>query len=161
MMFPCEVQEQRSRHTLSVRLSTPVEELPAQSGRVYGAISQYLAELGEAHAGPAFTIYYNMDMQNMDVELGFPVERALPPQGELQPGELPGGTFVVCHYTGPYPDCGPAYEALTQFAKEQGYEPSGIAIEWYLNSPREVASPQELKTDIAFPVKRVADQVIA
>jgi effector-binding domain-containing protein len=53
--------------------------------------------------------------------------------------------------TGRYGDITPAYDALTQFVKEQGYEPTGISYEFYLNDPAE--TPQEqLQTQIVFPL---------
>ena len=41
-------------------------------------IAQYLAEQSEQPAGAPFVAYYNMDMQNLDVEIGFPVTACLP-----------------------------------------------------------------------------------
>jgi effector-binding domain-containing protein len=155
-MFPCEIQEQATLPTLAIRFKAPVQELPKHFERVYGAIIRYLGELNEEHTGAAFAAYYNMDMQNLDIEAGFPVSKPVPAKGEVQASEIPGGTFAVCHYTGPYNEVGPAYEALTQFAKDKGYEPSGVAHEWYLNGPD--VPPQDLKTDIAFPVTRIEDK---
>jgi effector-binding domain-containing protein len=120
---------------------------------------QYLEELGESHTGNAFAAYHNMDMQNMDVEAGFPVSRALPGRGDIQPGKIPGGWFAVCHYTGPYDQLGPAYEFLTQYSADRGYHPGSVAYEWYLTGPD--VPPQEMKTDIVFPVTPVALKTMA
>ncbi|MBZ0286132.1 MAG: GyrI-like domain-containing protein, partial [Anaerolineae bacterium] len=62
---------------------------------------------------------------------------------------------AICHYTGPYDQCPPAYQELAQFVKDQGYEAGTVAYEWYLNGPE--TPPQDLKTDIVFPVKRVSE----
>jgi effector-binding domain-containing protein len=156
-MFPCKLQEEPTRPTLSIRFRAPVHELPKHFTRVYTAIMQYLGELGEEHAGPAFAIYNNMDMENLDIEAGFPVTKPLPAKGEIQSGEIAAGTFAICHYTGPYDQVGSAYEQLARFAVRQGYAPSGAAYEWYLNSPEDIP-PQELMTDLAFPVERVEDK---
>jgi len=125
-------------------------------GRAFGAVAQYLAGLCEPMAGPPFAMYYNMDMQNLDVEMGFPVARSLPGKGEVQASELPAGKVATCLYTGPYSEMPAAYEALTQWMKERGYEPTGIAYEMYLDDPAQT-SPQALRTEIAFPL--VAAQV--
>ena len=46
----------------------------------------------------------------------------------------------------------PAYEALSAWIEENGYEPTGVAYEFYLNDPGEVP-PEELMTQISFPLK--------
>ena len=155
-MFPCEIQEQSTRPTLSIRFRSPVQELPQHFTRIYTAVAEYICEVGGEHAGPAFAIYYNMDMGDLDIEAGFPVTKPLSAKGEIQAGEIPGGTFAVCHYTGPYAGVAPAYEALTRFAQDEGYAPAGlVAYEWYFDGPD--VPEQDLRTDVAFPVKRVQE----
>ncbi len=74
----CELRERLAQPTLSVRTVAAVQELPQIMGRVFGEIMQYLGELGEYPAGPPFAAYYSLDMQNLEVEVGFPVTRPLP-----------------------------------------------------------------------------------
>jgi effector-binding domain-containing protein len=66
--------------------------------------------------------------------------------------EIPGGKLAQCLYIGPYNKIEPAYNALTEWVKENGYEATGVAYEFYLNDPGEVA-PEELLTQIVFPLK--------
>lgn len=89
MAYSCEIKEQAAQPVLSMRVRTPVQGLPQQLGRMFGAVAQYLGELGEQPAGPAFVAHHNMDMQNLDIEQGFPVSKPLPAKGEIQPGEIP------------------------------------------------------------------------
>jgi effector-binding domain-containing protein len=152
MSYVCEIEELPLQPTLSARLRTPVEELPQHLGRIYGALFQYLAELGEPPAGEPFAAYYNLDMKAMDVEIGVAVLRELPAKGELQPGTIPAGRFASTEFTGPYDSLGPAYEALTAFAEAQGVEPSGVAYEFYLNDPSHEPH-EEPRTRIMFPVR--------
>ena len=79
MSYHCEVKEQPVQKTLSIRTRAAVQDLPQVFGEGYGAIAQYLGELGEQPIGPPFAAYYNMDMDNLDVEFGFPVARPLQP----------------------------------------------------------------------------------
>lgn len=156
-MIDCELKEQPRVHTLSVRFRAPVQDLPQHFGRIYGRVLEYLILLGEAHAGAAFAAYHNMDMQDLDVEAGFPVSRPLAAMGDIHPGEIPGGLFAIGHYTGPYDRLGPAYTALTEFIQQQGYAICGPAFEWYLNGPE--TPPEDLKTDIVFPVMPAEEPV--
>jgi effector-binding domain-containing protein len=152
MDFHCEIKEQAAQPTLSIRKRTPIDGLPQLLGESYGKIAGYLAELGTQPDGAPFAAYYNMDMQDLDVEIGFPVTEPVPSKGDIQASQIPGGKLAIALHTGPYGEIGPAYDALTQFAKEQGCEPTGVSYEFYLNDPQET-SPQDLKTQIIFPLK--------
>jgi effector-binding domain-containing protein len=153
-MFPCELRSQAPQPTLSIRFTTPAEDLRCQFGRAYTAVIEYLKDQPAQPAGPAFAIYYNMDMTALDVEAGFPVSTPVPGKGEIQAGEIPGEMFAICHYTGPYNGLWQAYDDLAKFVIDRGYAPSGVAYEWYLNGPDEVLEA-ELRTDIAFPIIRI------
>lgn len=152
MSYECEVKEQAAQPTLSVRTRTPVQGLPQVLGRIYGTVAQYLGEQGEQPAGPPFAAYYNMDMQDLDVEIGFPVSRELPGTSEIESAQIPGGRVATCVYTGPYSEIEPAYTALSQWMKDHGHEATGVVYEMYLNDPAQVP-PQELKTQIVFPLR--------
>lgn len=152
MSHQCEVVEQPTQPTLSIRTRTPIQNMQQELGQAYGAIAQYLGELGEQPAGPPFAAYYNMDMQDLDVEIGFPVSKALPGKDDIQAGEIPGGKVATCLHTGPYQEITQAYSALSQWIEENGHEIRGVAYDWYLSDPSQTP-PQELKTRIAFPLK--------
>lgn len=152
MAYHCEVKTQPTQPTLSIRTRTPVQHLPQVFGEGYGQIAQYLGQLGEAPIGPPFAAYYNMDMTDLDVELGFPVARQLPGKDEIKAGEIPGGRVATCLHTGPYRDIEPAYTALMTWLADNKYKATGVAYELYLNDPGETP-PAELQTQIIFPLK--------
>ena len=153
MEYNCEVKEQPAQHTLSIRTRTAVENLPQAIGKAFGDVAQYvMGELGEQFAGPPFTAYYNMDMQDLDVEMGFAVLKKLSGKGDIQSSEIPAGKMATLLYTGPYSDMEPAYNALFQWIQDNGYEATGVAYEVYLNDPSEVP-PEKLQTQIMFPFK--------
>lgn len=153
MEFTYEIQTRPYQAAIALRFRAPVQDLPQQFQWAYRLIGQYVAEMGVVHEGPVFAAYYNMDMQDMDVEAGFPLLVALPARGDLQPREIAGGSFAVCHYTGPYDAMPPVYEALKKFVKEEGYslDSSQPSYEWYFNGPNEVM-PKDLRTDIVLPL---------
>lgn len=153
MTYKCEIVDQPAQATLSIRTTTSIKELPQALGRAYGAIGQYMAQLGEQPTGAPYAAYFTFEMENMDLEIGFPVGSSLPGKGEIQSGEIPAGKIAQCLYTGPYNKIEPAYNALTAYVEEQGYEATGVAYEFYLNDPGEVA-PEELLTQIVFRLKQ-------
>ena len=151
MTYNCELKEQPAQPALSVRTHAAVQDLPSLFGKTYGAIMQYLGESGEQPTGMPFAAYYNMDMQNLDIEIGFPVARPLAGKGEIQASEFPGGKLASVMHVGPYDQCAPAYDALTQWIKAHGYESTGVAYELYYSEPD--TPPQEIRTEIVFPLK--------
>lgn len=152
MSYDCELREQHAQPTLIIRTRAAVQELPQVLGQAFRKIALYLGELGEHPAGPPFVAYYNADMDDLDLEIGFQVARELPGRGDIEPSEIPGGEAATCLHVGPYSDIGPAYEALGQFIADEGHEATGVAYEMYLNDPQETA-PEDLQTQILFPLK--------
>ncbi len=152
MTYRCEIREQAAQPTLAIRTRTSVQDLPQLIGRCYGAIGAYLGLLGQCPAGAPYTAYYNMDMQDLDVELGFPVPMELPGKDEIKAGHIPGGKSAVVMYTGPYEKISAAYEALGKWVAEKGYEATGVSYEYYLSDPGET-TPEDLQTLVMFPLK--------
>jgi effector-binding domain-containing protein len=151
MDYLCEIKDQPSQPTLSVRARAAVQDLPVVFGKAFGSIGQLLSEIGEEPAGMPFAAYFNMDMQNLDLEIGFPVKKKLPGKGEIQASEIPAGKYASTMYVGPYDKIQPAYEALLAYAKEKGFEYANIAYEFYYDGPE--VPPEKTRTMIVFPVK--------
>ncbi len=133
MTYQCTFQDFPARLTLSIRTRTNIEGLPEVISKSFASIAQAIGRNGEFPAGPPFAAYYNMDMQDLDIELGFPVSRSMPGAGEIQESEIPAGKFAVCIHVGPYNEIESAYHALSAWVKEQGYKMSGVAYEFYLS----------------------------
>lgn len=144
-----ELTEQKEQPVLSVRTRTPVGNLTAALGKAYGAIFAYLGQMGETPAGAPFVAYYNVDMQDLDVEIGVPVSKPIAGRGEVNQSLIPAGKQASCVYKGPYAEIGPAYDALTKWIADSKLIPSGVCYEFYLNSPGEVPD-SELLTKIVF-----------
>jgi len=152
MEFTFEVSEQKTQPVLSIRTRTKVEVISDLIGASYMKIIDYMDELGIEPEGAPFTAYYNMDMQDLDVEMGFPVAGPMPDKGEIQSREIPAGKVVSIMYKGPYSGMEKPYNAMSKWIVENGYEPVGTAYEYYFNSPNEVPE-SELVTEIVMPLK--------
>ena len=147
----CEIRDRQPQSALAIRTRSAVEGLPAVMGEAFGAIAQYLGQIGEAPAGPPFARYHNMDMADLDIEIGFPTSRALPESDRIQTVLIPGGPAGEYLHIGPYGEIGPAYDALSKFVAEQGRTPGGAPFEFYLNDP-EATPPEQLQILIVFPL---------
>ncbi len=149
--YVCEIEDRSERPIVSVRTRAAVQDLPQLFGRIYGALMQYISEIGAQPAGEPFAAYYNMDMQNLDVEIGFPVSKPLPDRDDIKGGALPAGKYATMMHVGPYDTLGPAYEVLTQYVNANGYEPTGVAYEFYFSGPE--TPPDKIQTQIVFLLK--------
>ena len=152
MSYECEVKEQPAQTVLSMRTRTSVGDLPQVLGQTYGAIAQYLEELGEHPVGPPFAAYYNVDLQDLDVEIGFPVAQKFPSKGDIGAGEIPAGRVATYMYTGPYSEMEPVYAPLSQWMEDNGYEPTGVVYEMYWDNPNNTP-PEKWRTTIMFLLK--------
>jgi effector-binding domain-containing protein len=152
MNYNCEVLERPAQPVMSIRTHVAVQDLPQVFGQSCGAIAQHLGKLGQQPAGAPFAAYYNMNMQNLDTEIGFPVAKAVSGNGEIQASEIPGGKVLSCVHVGPYDKLGDAYQAMQQWLDANKREATGVSYEIYLNDPT-VTSPEALQTQILFPLK--------
>jgi effector-binding domain-containing protein len=148
--YVCQVQDIPARPTLSVRRVAAVQELPQAMGSAYGAVMAYAGAQGIPVEGPAYVIYYNMDMSALDMEIGFFSPQELPTAGEdVQSGHFPAGRWATVEHVGPYDGLKDAYAALEAWVAAHGFTPTGLACEFYFNGPDE-ASPSEYRTQAMF-----------
>ncbi|MEN6408291.1 MAG: GyrI-like domain-containing protein [Anaerolineaceae bacterium] len=153
MTVQCVLESMEMQPIVSIRVRTPVAGLQQVLGSGYGAIMQQLSAQGIFPSGAPFVVYYNMDMEDLDIELGFPVGGASATvQAPVQVSSLPASHVAACVYKGPYTEMGSAYETLNAFIREHGLEPQGVVYEFYLNDPV-TTPPDQLETRIVFPLK--------
>ena len=77
MSYEIKLLELPDQPMLAMRSILPVAKLPEFFGKAYGGVMTHLEELGEYPAGMPFASYFNLDMNAMDVEAGFPVAKEL------------------------------------------------------------------------------------
>jgi effector-binding domain-containing protein len=152
LTYQCQLFDRQAQPTLVIRTRTSVQMMPQVLGQAWGAIVQYAGRIGIQPSGPPFVAYHNMDMKDLDLEIGFPFVQQLTGKGEILAGEIPAGRAAGCLHVGPYNQVGAAYEALQKWMEACGYTPSGVAYEFYLNDPQSTPAA-ELQTQVVFPLK--------
>lgn len=145
-----EVVYKNEQPTLSVRARTNVESLPALIGESYGKMAVYLKEIDEYLADVPYVAYHNMDMQNLDVEIGFPVAKILPEKGDIKSGAIPAGKAVFCMYRGAYTEMEDTYGEMSKWIEDNGFKPDGTAYEYHYNGPE--FPETETLTKIVMPI---------
>lgn len=141
-----------SRPALSIRTRTRVSDIAALFGKGYASIALLLKARGKAPISPPFALYYNMDMDDLDVEFGFPVDEPLEGSGSVIASATPSGKAVTTLYIGPYEEVEPAYDFLMKWCADNNLILSGVAYEVYLNDPSHTP-PEMLKTQVHLLLK--------
>lgn len=152
MSYLLQIVETEEQPVLSVKTIASVSNMPNVVGRIYGQIVNYIVVKGEEPIGPAFIAYYNMDMENLIVEIGFPISKKIDGKDDVALNYIPAGKKATGFHKGSYGEIGPVYERLTKFISEKGYEPTGVVYEYYYNSPDEIPE-SELLTKVEFLLK--------
>lgn len=152
MSFKYEIKEQKSQQTLSIRTKTSLSQLPDVIQKSYNQIATHLNEYGGMCNGAPFAIYYNMDINDMDVELGFPVDGKQIEKGDIRNSQIPSGKVLQFTHVGPYNELEKTYGAAMNWIKENHITPTGTVCEFYMNDP-ETTSPNDLETEIRFYIK--------
>ena len=130
-------------------------------GETFGKLYGLIGEKGYVPAGPPVGVYFNAPGQVPDEELLW--ELRSPIAGDIAPGgpderglgikKVEAAEVAATMHKGPYDQVGATYGALAGWIAENGYEIVGPSEEVYLSDPGKTA-PEELLTEIRFPVKK-------
>ncbi len=153
MPYTCEISSIDPHPAVTIKSRVNVEQLPDVFASSFESLVEYLEEIGEDIAGPPFAIYYNVEMDDLDVEMGLPVTRAIPGRGNITSREIGIQKAASTIHTGPYEEIESAYIALAEWMNDNGHEPAGASYEFYRNDPGTTV-PEDLQTVIFIPLKQ-------
>jgi len=139
---------------LVIRKKTNVTEIPQVLGSAFSQIGSYIEELGEISTDVPYIGYHdfrNLNENNIDMEIGFPIAKKLPSKGDIQFKIMPEGKSVFCIFRGDYNDLGPVYDEMMEWIKNKGFEIAGDCYETYLNGPP--FPEEEMLTKVTIPLK--------
>ena len=147
-----EIKDMKEKLALMIRKTTSIQDMPSVLGQCFGEIIQYVMESGAEEPVESFVIYHNMDMSNLEIDVGFTVTESLPSRGHIVSSSIPAGQYAVALHVGPYETLNVTYEELTKFVEERKLTVDSWVYEVYLNNPMD--NPDEpAKTMIYFPLK--------
>lgn len=151
MAFECDIVDRQAEPALVVRTRAPVDRLAETLGPAWGKVLARAGSVGAQPSSRPFVAYHNMDMQDLDLEIGFAFDRPVEGDGDVKASEIPAGKAVEAVHVGPYDRVSETYEELGRWLEENGYVPAGPAYEYYLNDPAEV-QPDALLTRVVMPL---------
>ncbi len=143
--------EQAEQHVLSIRTIIHFDNYPKVAGQAYGKIMEYAIPNNLLFSGAPFVCYHNANLENLDVEMGFPVAKPVEGNSEIVGYTIPIQKVVSGIFLGSYGDTDLLMMEIIQWISEQGYEQKGEIYNYYLNDANRPAS--ELLTQIVVPVK--------
>jgi effector-binding domain-containing protein len=146
--YEIEIREVPARRVATIRERVPMTVIGKEMGEGFGEVARAVQAAGATIDGMPFAIFHEMDVDEVDLELGFPVA------GEVGSGRVHGSTqdagrVATTTHVGPYDEVAPAYEALTAWIDAHGERPGGPPREVYLNEPDEGVVPV---TEVQMPL---------
>ena len=117
--------------TAVVKGTTTWAEWPIVWGRILGPVWDFLK--GDAPKGlwtHGHNVFLYLD-QKPTVEVGVQVTGPFEPHGDVVPSATPGGLVATATHVGPIGAIGDTHGAVRDWAKANGYTPTGVLWEVY------------------------------
>ena len=165
MITEPKIERRKKQNYIAVRMAVPMpfgKYLQPAWIEVYN----WAEGKGIKLSGPAIIRYLTTDMsKELDIDVGFTVDKAVKGQGDIIADALPAGRYVTLLYTGSYRGKGlfNATVALLEWAKSnkikwniskrKGVEWWNGRVEYYFSDPAIEKDPSKLKAELAFLVK--------
>ena len=126
-------------------------------GPLWEELMGFLTQHGVRPAGPCFTVYYDTEYREQDVDLEVcqPVDRVLPDHPRIKAREIPGADTMACViHKGSYDGFRDTYAALLSWISANGYQIVGPNREFYLVAMGDTSDPSAWVTEIQLPVAK-------
>ena len=98
--------------TAVIRRVVPMDRLPAFFDGSFGALAAAVTGQDAGVAGAAFALYHGLPTDTVDLEVGFPTQRAVRADGDVVASALPGGRVARAVHAGSFDGLGPAWGLL-------------------------------------------------
>jgi effector-binding domain-containing protein len=146
-----EIKETKDQPTISLRFNTNRNNMFKDIGDAYNKLMKFIGD-SKIKSGPPFAIYHNEDTSNLDVEVGFFIDEAVPVKDNIMISKLPAGKNAYAVHTGSYDKIVNTRSQLKQWVKDNGYTTTGVSYDIYIDNPNEI-DESKLRTEIYFSIK--------
>lgn len=148
-----EIVEVPETTTAAVRGTVAMSDLANFFDSSFGVLSEALSKQGVTPTGAAYALYRGIPDESATLEVGFPVDRVIEPDGSAEAGSLPGGRVVRTVHAGSFDGLGDAWQQLGTWIGEHGLTPSDDYWEVYLTEPSPEMDPADLRTELNWPLR--------
>lgn len=138
--------------TISVRKTINfLEEYAAFFGESLSRIDAFLAECGALTSSPAMACFHNMELERLDVEIGYHLAQEVSSGSDISCQCCPACKVVTAIDMGPYEQQDPTLMELFGYVEAQQLIMQGPICYYYLNEPNRPEA--EYLTQMVIPVK--------
>jgi effector-binding domain-containing protein len=141
-----------ARHTATIRLTIPRDEIRHVMGPAIGEVMEAVSAQGIGPAGPVFSYHFRMDPEVFDFEVGVPVTAPVTPVGRVVASRLPAARVARTVYRGPYEGLGTAWGEFDAWVKAEGLTSRPSLWECYVAGPESSANPADWRTEFNRPL---------
>ncbi|MDU5336409.1 GyrI-like domain-containing protein [Enterococcus sp.] len=148
------VKQLPEQHLLTIRKTIAFfEEYAEFMGNAVDIIQRQIEKNGALPSSGPIVCFHNIDLDELDVEIGFVTPRRIDATDETHSVTLPIRTIATTIDRGTYEKQDPTLEALMKWIPEHGYETTGGIYYHYLNG--EDQPQNEFLTEMYIPVKKL------
>ena len=148
-----EIKSINEKKAAYVSVTGPYDQIPELLEEVVRYVTAENLQITE----PPYGIYQNSPMEvspeELQYEVGIAFNGDAHGKGRVKVKEITAHQVVSTVYKGPYGQAAQIYQALIEYANENGYNIAGPVKEIYMNKPLEVTE-DELLTEVQFPVMK-------
>ena len=130
----------------------PVGDLTTFFDRAFSRLPGILADQGVSPIGAAFAWYEEPPLDTVDIQVGFPTDRAIETAGDVVAARLPGGRVARLVHEGSFDGRGDSGSRLMGWVIGNGHQPTGGFWEVYLTEPSPDMDPATLRTELNCPL---------
>ncbi len=146
------VKEQLEYCFVSIRKTIDfANEFASFSGGGFQKIMDYLDSQNILVCDGPIVCFHNMDLERLDVEVGFPVAKSANGDGEIHARMVPVQKVVTAIDLGAYEEQDPTLEDMFSWIQEHGCRPLSVIYYQYLNDTNRPAS--EYLTKMMIPIQ--------
>jgi len=149
----CEVVDRQPQPVASIRVRCKSSEISKTLAVLLPEVMGQITATGGKIAGPPFSRYHGFTDQEVDLEAGMPVAKAITEKGRVKNGELPGGKVATAWHIGPYEQLSGAHTVLAKWVAERGLKAGSGPWEVYWTDPGMVPDPQKWRTQLFLPIE--------
>ena len=136
---------------LSIRKSLNENEIAKEYGQCFGQLYQHTIENNLTIIAPPMVLFHNDDFSpnGIDIEFAIPVKEYVRGTRDFKPR-----LCIKTVLKGPYTELVSVYARQCEWAEKEGYEANNALFEVYVTDPSQTMNPDELITEIYYPVKK-------
>ncbi|UED77721.1 MerR family transcriptional regulator [Brevibacillus sp. DP1.3A] len=138
-------------HILSLRQMMTSDDYATGYGKYFSMLYERIATEKLTLLGTPMTIYHSPEFNpaGNDTEFALPIAEAV--QGTR---DLPGGLCAKSVCKGPYSELTAVYARQREWVENESYELVRSPYEVYVTAPNHASVPEELVTEVYFPVRK-------